>query len=96
MGRLTKDSPHVLKRLRRFATKKSLPDIDALGACFNLGLMCKSGEDDDGDPIWSHTEAGRRALEQEANDAGSEAGESVKPAIPLGQCPKHPQRSARQ
>jgi hypothetical protein len=62
--KLTKSSPRVLKTLRRFKAKKSLFDMTALGASFDLGLLRKNGEDRDGDPIWELTDAGRAALEK--------------------------------
>lgn len=62
MGELTARSPRVLKTLRRFEEKKGLFDITALGACFDLDLVKKTGEDEDGDPIWALTPAGRAAL----------------------------------
>lgn len=69
MGKLTRDNPRVLKTLRRFSTKKSLPDIDALGACFDLGLIENLGTGDSQDCQWRLTESGRAALEGKT-DAG--------------------------
>lgn len=61
--KLTASSPRVLKTLRRFERKRSLPDIDALGACFDLGLLQNLNTGDSQDCKWLLTESGRRALE---------------------------------
>lgn len=64
--KLTAEHPRVLKTLRRFdARKKSLPDIDALGACFDLGLLVNLGTGDSNDCQWRMTDAGRAALQKD-------------------------------
>jgi hypothetical protein len=65
-GELTARSPRVLKTLRRFEAGKSLPDIDALGACFELGLLKNLGTGDSQDCQWRMTPAGRSALTKES------------------------------
>jgi hypothetical protein len=62
--KLTAKSPRVLKMLRRFEARKSLPDIDALGACFDLGLLKNLGTGDSQNCQWEITDAGRRALSE--------------------------------
>ncbi len=62
--KLTAQSPRVLKTLRRFEARKSLPDIDALGACFELGLLKNLGTGDSQDCQWRITPAGLAALSE--------------------------------
>ena len=66
--KLTARSPRVLKMLRRFEAQKSLPDIDALGACFELGLLKNLGTGDSQDCRWRITPAGRAALSRTSGE----------------------------
>lgn len=63
-SKLTRESPRVLRTLRRFEAKKSLADIDALGACFELGLLLNLGTGDSNNCQWRITPAGRLALKE--------------------------------
>ena len=59
---LTAKSPRVLKTLLRFEARKSLPDIDALRACFDLRLLENLGTGDSQDCQWHITDAGRSVI----------------------------------